>query len=135
MIYNANEFVNYVKNNKLKFINYCEIIILKSGRIKILDKSHQETLIDLYCMNMRITEEKFKEIWDPKLSIIKFVTEKYGYISVWYNYIIRPEKINRFQERTLKILTDNNIIKIQNEEIATEYSWYLEHIDQFKNRL
>ena len=135
MIYNANEFVNYVKNNKLKFINYCEIIILKSGRIKILDKSHQETLIDLYCTNMRITEEKFKEIWDPKLNIIKFVTEKYHYISVWYNYIIRPEKINRFQERTLKILTDNNIIKIQNEEIATEYSWYLEHIYQFKNRL
>ena len=121
-----NEFIDLVKKEPDKWKNYCEIVINRNGTIELARPSHTEKIIEIYCEIMGITKEKFKEEFPRNLSIIDFIVEKFSLICVWYNYLIRPEKINRFQQRTLQILIENKLISINPEyKVATEYSWYL----------
>ena len=123
---NVYEFIDLVKQDPDSWKNYCEIIIGSSGKIELARPSHTEKIIDIYCEIESITKEEFKEEFPVNLSIIDFVVEKYSLISVWYDYIIRPAKINRFQQHTLQILVENGLINPNLQyKIAEEYTWYL----------
>lgn len=128
---NVYEFLNLVKQDPDKWKNYCEIIIMTSGKIELARPSHTEKIIDIYCEIESITRKEFAEEFPVNLSIIDFIVEKYSLISVWYNYIIRPTKINRFQQRTLQILIENGLINPDPEyKIAKEYTWYLNAVNR-----
>lgn len=106
-----NDFVNYVKENSHLFINYCEIIIDDLGRIYLARPSHticmENIIINKY--KLKSIDEYFKNIpiFERDMSYMIY-HEKF--ISVYYNSIFMPNKINRFQKNTLNILIKNKII-------------------------
>lgn len=53
---NINEFINKTKNEPLKWISYCEIIIDPYGNIIIANPSHTEMVI-AYAMGKKILQE------------------------------------------------------------------------------
>lgn len=112
-------------HNKAGYKDYCEIIITQFGGIELATPSHLEKLIELYCKNMNISREEAINRLPLECSPASLIIDKYNYIAVWYNYLVIPAKINRFQKKTLKILTDNNIIHISKVSEAKEYRWYI----------
>lgn len=131
---NINEFINLTRSDPNSWRNYCEIIIRNNGLIELARPSHTEKLIEIYCEIEHITRDEFIEGFPKYLSVVDFIVEKYKLICVWYDYMIRPEKINRFQQRTLEALVHENLISAESKyKIAREYSWYLN--DQKRNSI
>ena len=122
---NVFEFIELTKKEPDKWKGSCEIIIKRNGEIELARPSHTEKLIEIYCNNMGITREEFTQTFPTFLHIISFICEKFKLICVWYDFLIGPEKFNRFQNRTLKLLKDEKIINVTRMNVATEYSWYL----------
>ena len=122
------EFLDLVKKEPKKWIRYCEIFILENGSIELARPSHTEKIIDIYCNNEEISREEFNNGFLINLNPLSFICEKYSIISVWYDFMIGPSYINRFQQRSIELLKRNNLIcRNPKYEIATEYSWYLEN--------
>lgn len=129
------EFLDLVKKDPLKWINYCEIIILNNGAIELATPSHQEKLIELYCKYEGITKEQFKKEFPRELDIVSFICEKYSLISIWYRQVICT-KPNRFQKRTLDLLKKNGLISENiTHKLPKEYSWYLNNRDRVRSLL
>lgn len=127
---NVKEFIDLTRSDPDSWINYCEIIIKSNGLIELARPSHTEKIIEIYCDAEEITRDEFVNKFPTSLSIVDFIVEKYSLISVWHNYIIRPAKINRFQQKTLEALVKEKLI-LQDPayKIAKEYSWYLDNLD------
>lgn len=118
------QYLDFANQNNYK--NYCEIIILRNGKIIPAIPSHCELLVNMYCNKENIQKYKFKKIFPNILDPISFICEKYSCISVWYNVIRRPRIITTFQRKTIDALVNNNCIaEDYKTRIVTEYSWYL----------
>lgn len=127
---NVKEFIDLTRSDPDSWINYCEIIIKSNGLIELARPSHTEKIIEIYCDAEEITRDEFVNKFPANLSIVDFIVEKYSLISVWYNYIIRPAKINRFQQKTLEALVKEKLILPDPAyKIVKEYSWYLDNLD------
>jgi hypothetical protein len=126
------EFLDLVKKDPLKWINYCEIIISKNGCVELANPCHEKKLIEIYCKNEGITIEQFERKFPVCLSPVSFICEKYSLVSVWYNEI-RCTKLNRFQKRTIELLKRNKLINQSSvvQHVYKEYTWYLENRDRF----
>ena len=125
MKYTVNEFIEMTKQNPDEWINYLEIIILNNGMIELARPSHLEKVIEIYCKKMNTTKKDFEENFPFYLSPLEFICEKYHIIAVWYNKVIMPKKINRFQKITLKKLQDASLLSLYPKlSFAEEYSYY-----------
>ena len=132
--YSIYEFIDKVKSEPLKWIGYCEIIILRSGLILICNPSHTETAInyvkDKYHMSR---EDIFKEISDTCLPL-EWIVDKYNLVAYWYNGYMEPSRgLNRFQRKTIDILKHNNLLSDSPYiDKATEYTLHLYRKEHFE---
>ncbi len=68
------EFIQYTKENPLKFISYCEIILDNLGYVYLAIPSHQEKLIELYCEKYHMTRlSKIISQYDTNFKGFSFV--------------------------------------------------------------
>ena len=127
--YSIDEFIKLTKENPLKWITYCEIIIVPSGSIIITNPCHVTTL-ERYAFELTgiSREELYNEIPDDCMPI-EWLVDKYNCVAVWYSGYMYPSRLfNRFQKRTLKILEENNLIMKKEDAFimpATEYGRWL----------
>jgi glycogen debranching enzyme len=131
---NVIEFIDYVNTHKEEFTCYCEILIDKLGFIYLARPNHQNAIIAIAAkQNNQTFEEYHKEI--PKeCSPLHWTVSKDNIIAIWYDIAITPLKLNRFQERTLRILHRNGIIAKYVKHIQTsEYQRYLQRLELVKN--
>ena len=123
---NVYEFIQYVDQNKEKFIKYCEIIITDNGIIEFAHPTHSISIVREASKKNKISVEEYKNSIPKSCSPLHWVTCKEKFIGVWYNYIIVPQKINRIQKKVLDLLSENGIIdKYYTKEISKEYENYL----------
>lgn len=96
---NALDFIQFCKEHPLDFITYMEVIIDKLGIIYFANPSHNEKIKDL----------AFKQHNDKSEDIDELI-DKYGYVAVWYDTLKVPPIVNRFQLRSLILLTKYKLI-------------------------
>jgi len=122
------EFIEHVKLNKDKYINYCEIIIDPYGKVIICNPSHTETAVAYAMEKENKTREEVKNSI-PRLCLpLEWCVDKYGLIAVWhcgYMYSSYKRTPNRFQRKTLDILKQNGLIREEHVAPANEYKLYL----------
>lgn len=135
MAISVKDFLDLVKKEKGLWTNYCEILILRNGMIELARPCHQEKLIEYCCEAEEITREEFIKAFPKHLLVTSFLCERYSIISVWFNRLEVPSQINRFQQRTIDILKQNKLISKDPTYVkCTEYSWYLNDLNENKNR-
>lgn len=104
--FSIDEFMQLVSNNKLEFINYCEIVIDPNGYIYLCIPSHEQTL--LWLSHYDSFEELVNAHPDAFISTgtLLSITKS---VSVYYN-IQKYVYINPVQRKVLKRLAYNGII-------------------------
>ena len=122
------EFMEYTKKNPDKFINYCEIIITPTGSIIQCIPSHQETAIKYAMLKEEKTRKELSNSIPMWCSPLSFLIDKYGLIAVWYDFYIGSKRhgVNRFQKRTIDLLTKNGLVDFAEHNLTNEYGLYLE---------
>ena len=126
---NIHDFIKYTKENKLKFINYCEIILDPYGKVIICNPSHSETALAYAMEKENKTREEMKKEIPITCLPLEWCVDKYGLIAVWhcgYMYSSYKRTPNRFQRKSLNILLENGLIKEEYCKPASEYKLYLE---------
>lgn len=133
--FNIFEFLEYARENKDKFRNYCEIILTETGSVVTATPSHQDCLLLLAAEKHNTTIEKYKKSIPMDCLPMYWIISKEGFMSIWYNNIIAPFKHNRFQERSIKLLKMNGLIASDCKYSFTkEYENYIYRMDIIKNR-
>lgn len=89
------------------YINYCEAIIFKDGRIAYVSPSHNATLIRETGKDM---DTLSKEMNTMCLDI-EWLVNYTGAVAVWYNGCICPDNITAEQQHSLSRLLEEHIIK------------------------
>lgn len=124
-------FIAYVKRNKLKFIDYCEILIDDRGHIFIVNPSHQKSLVRLASIKSKMTQDEIcKEIpieCDPG----SYLADKYNIIMVWYNRLCVPLNVNDVQIEALRELRKHGIIS----NVATINCCREYHVQKWRDRV
>lgn len=105
------EFLEFYEKYKDKWINYCEIIIDKDGKIIIAEPSHTEAMLKLTGETRENIYNKMPIIASPIHWFVKYLK----YISVWYNFQLIPEKLTLAQYETLELLEKHGFIKYNTE--------------------
>ena len=109
MILNSNTVFDYETHRK-NFINYLEVIINKDGTVEYAVPSHQQKLLNLYCKNHNVTMEELWNLIPIEDSPETWIVFNEGVISVWYEFIIRPEYITEEQQYALDKLKETGCI-------------------------
>ena len=125
---NIYDFIEYTKQNKLKFISYCEIILDPYGKVIICKPSHTETALAYAMEKENKTRKEMKESIPMHCLPLEWCVDKYGLIAVWYcGYMYSSYKRapNRFQRKSLDILLKNGLITEEYCKPANEYKLYL----------
>ena len=122
------EFIEYTKKNPDKFICYCEIMITPTGSIILCRPSHQETVLKYVMEKENKTREELSNSIPMWCSPLSFLIDKYGLIAVWYDFYIgsKCHGVNRFQKRTIDLLTKNGLVDFTEHNLTNEYGLYLE---------
>lgn len=119
-------FISYVKRNKLKFINYCEILIDERGYIFLVNPSHQKALIRLASIKSKMSQDEICNEVPKECDPSAYLADKYNIIMVWYNYLIIPLNVNDTQIKTLRELEKQGIISNKSKlNYCDEYHKYL----------
>ena len=102
------EFIEYVKNNKLLFINYCEIVIAPDGMV-LMPKSCGHIMI-LQALADQLGIKANKNSRGDELDILLECTNA---IAVWYNfsYCHRKEQVSKECLDTYERLVDAGIVR------------------------
>lgn len=96
---------DFVKNHN--HINYCEVIILRSGEIEHANPSHTEKLIDL----SKYEREELWNIIPITDSPMHWLIDKLGAVCIWYDFIISPSYgMNDAQIETINYLIKSNVV-------------------------
>ena len=99
------EFLDEVKRNPNKWINYCEIIILRSGLIIISNPSHTESVIAYAMKQEKITREELMNNIPKTCLPLEWIVDKYGLVAYWYSgYMESSKGLNKFQKHTINLL-------------------------------
>jgi hypothetical protein len=109
MILDRNTVFDYKTHNE-NFYYYLEVIILDNGEIVYAVPSHQQKLIELYCEKHNITLEKLRDIIPLYEGPLEWIVHELGVISVWYDFIYRPENITDKQKEALERLESEKCI-------------------------
>jgi hypothetical protein len=127
--YNIYEFIEYTKQNKNKFYNYCEVVIDPYGNIILAVPSHQETVIRYMMEKENMTREDVMNTIPASYSPHHLIIDKYQLITVWYHGYTHGTHVNkrpnRFQRKALNILESNGLIKPEWVDKTNEYGLYL----------
>lgn len=101
-----------IKTHNENFINYLEVIILQDGTVVYAVPSHQQKLLELYGNKYNITIEDIinKNIIPLCESPEDWIIYDLNVISVWYDFIIRPENITKEQQEILDKLKSEKCI-------------------------
>lgn len=100
------DFAEFNQRYKNKWINYCEIIIDKEGKIIIANPSHIEAML-------KLTERTRDDIYNEMpitASPIHWFVKYLSYVSVWNNFQLVPKSLTYAQHETLELLENNNFI-------------------------
>lgn len=109
MILDRTTVFDYETHRK-NFTNYLEVIINKDGTIEYAVPSHQQKLLNLYCKNHNVTMEELWNLIPIEESPESWIVFNEGVISVWYDFIIRPEYITEEQKNTLHKLKETGCL-------------------------
>ena len=130
---NILEFLQYVKNHESEFIRYCEVIIDKLGRVHLAVPCHVETAIRIASEKNKMSVIDYKNEIPVLCSPLHWTLSKDNMVAVWYNYVIRPVKLTRFQIRTLGLLDEYGIIsEVCNITITNEYMNYMYMVSEME---
>lgn len=129
---NILKFIHYTKENPLKFITYCEIMILPTGGIELVNSSHTETALEIAARLECITKDELKSSIPKYVEPLNYIVSKYGLVAVWYNNIMY-NKLNRFQKHTIDLLKYNELIS--KEPIIYETNEYQNYLKRKKKGL
>lgn len=121
--YTIDEFLKYVKENRMKFISYLEIIIDDECMIHLAIPSHQMKLIELACKKENCTKEELERMMPEYCHANNWIISKYGFVSVWYNmYTYSARHYNRKQMEVMRVLRINGLISQDSKgEVTDEY--------------
>lgn len=112
MKYRIHDFIDKVKTEPMKWINYCEILLDPIGNVILISVSHQETAIQYMCDKESITRNDIIDIIKVDLcDPLEFIVDKHNLVAVWYECYMHSNRINRLQKRSLEILKENNLIR------------------------
>lgn len=129
-IMSVDDFVNLTQKEPLKWINYCEILLDKIGRVIICQGSHATTAINYAAkVNNVSPKEMAYEIRETQCDPLEWIIDKYGIIAIWYNGYIHGARINRFQKRSINILKKNKLI------CNDERFMYIRESNEYRNYL
>ena len=95
-----------IKIHADNFVNYLEVIIKEDGTIEYAIPSHSKKLEEI--AQIKYGKDKFIEmIRDPDAfyDYMKWLCNKTKCVSVWNEYIIKPDNISKKQIDTLKLLS------------------------------
>lgn len=126
---NRYQFINYTKEDELKWINYCEILIDRNGDVILAVPSHVEAIINYIAYKEKKSNKKIKDLIKHSSCLpIEWCVDKYGIIAVWYNgYMYSTyKKITKSQLKTLKLLRENKLINDTYNRPATAYCDYID---------
>lgn len=115
MILNKDTVFDYETHAK-NFVNYLEVIIFKDGHIEYAVPSHQMKLIDIYCKEKNISEDKLYEIIPLSDSPVSWIIHNTGLISVWYDFIMYST-ITEEQKASLQKLINTKCINSSYREL------------------
>ena len=122
------EFVKYTKGQSIDWIKQCKFVIDDIGRIYLVNNIHAETLISLAIKKhkMACCIDYINSI-PLEFSIPMWIIPKERYIAAWYDHMVLPLKVNKFQRHTINILIKNGLIsKNYTKEIfGKKYQEYL----------
>ena len=104
---NRLDISQFILKYKRHWINYCEVIIDREGKIIIANPSHVEAMLKL---TGRTREDVYNEM-PVDASPIHWFVDYLGYISVWNSFQLSPKKITFQQYETLEQLEINNFIR------------------------
>lgn len=107
------DFSEFLLKYKNKWINYCEIIIDKDGKIIIANPSHTEAMLKLTGETKEIIYNKMPIYASPIHWFVKYL----NYVSVWFNFQLIPENLTFAQYETLNLLEQNGFIKYNAEKV------------------
>ena len=126
---NIYEFIEFTKQNKDRFINYCEVLIDPKGNIIICKPSHTATAVQYAAEFDNKTILHIKNEIPFTCSALEWCIDKYGLVAVWYfgfMYSDYKNGPNRFQKRTINLLIRNDLIDADYKSWPThEYKLYL----------
>ena len=107
------EFEEFNLRYKDRWINYCEIIIDKEGKIIIANPSHVEAMLKL---TKRTREDIYNEM-PITASPIHWFVKYLEYVSGWNKFQLVPKSLTLAQYETLQLLENYNYIKYNAEVV------------------
>ena len=121
------EFIQYTKENPLKFIKYCEVVLDKFGNVYMVSPSHQITLLWLYAQKNKMTYDEALKSIDQRLAVDEYIISKEKFVAIWYDmYKHSVEGMTSRQKRSINILKRNNLISTNCISVASsEYQNYI----------
>lgn len=117
------EFINHVKENANRYVDYCEVLINPKGEIILGNPSHTEALIREAMSIENCTRDELDKMIPYNCSPLHFICDKYNYCAVWYNTILTPLHVSKEQAETIKALYGNNIVSLKAGVNLTEEYW------------
>ena len=116
------EFLDLVKKEPMKWINYCEIIITKTGGVLVATPSHVERIHQYIYEKYGITKDELNNEMPYDVMPIGYLVDKYNLIAVWYSGYLWGS-LNKFQKKVIRLLQENNLITSDDPYImeATDY--------------
>lgn len=122
---NAQEFLQYVKDNKEHFRFYCEVLINPKGDIILGIPSHTEALVREVMQIENCTRDDVRASIPIRCAPMEFLCDKYTYCAVWYQSVLTPIRMTKEQAETIHILQDEEIIHSHFSLTLTEE--YMKH--------
>lgn len=104
------EFINHVKENADRYIDYCEVLINPKGEIILSRPSHTEAVVREAMSIENCTRDELDKMIPENCYPLSFLCDKYNYCVVWYHSIMAPLHVSNEQAKTIKALYDNNIV-------------------------
>lgn len=135
----ALEFIRYIKANDIEdyFLNYTEFIMDRKGKLYFYMPSHNEKIKHLCSIQHDFDLYKIEPIYSP----LEYAVSRFGYIALWYSYIIcpgyknyemykmyDPDNLNRYsipeitkmQQRSINILRNSGYLSKNVEMCKTD---------------
>lgn len=92
--------------HKKKYINYCEVMILESGKVVYAVPSHQMKAEQLACEKLGLTREQLSETCpeEAKFDWLNWLLSQTGAIAVWTDgYVGKPNDRQKVVLKRLKL--------------------------------
>lgn len=122
--YTIKEFIEKTKNEPLKWINYCEVLITPGGRIVIANPSHAIAAENYVCEYCGANKEKMREEMLKTHSLqLEFIIARYRLVAIWFTgYLYGYKGLTKLQQRSINKLIENNLITKHNPYIRGDAS-------------